>query len=84
MTPTMQEKYITALEKLNEALEQRVTLYQTQMTSMNQEILALRESNEHYERVVGILESEKADLRAETADLKAEMREAREDRSHDR
>jgi DNA-binding transcriptional MocR family regulator len=73
--PTMQEKYIQALEKLNEALENKLNFLTINMSSMNQEILALRASNGHYERIVAVLESEKVDYRAAINDLNAELKE---------
>lgn len=73
---TMQEKYIEALEKLNSALEQKVRMLTNQMTSMNQEILALRDSNGHYERVVAVLEDEKVDHRNAIQELKRQLRDA--------
>lgn len=74
---TLQEKYIEALEKLNTALENKITFLTSQMTLMNQETLALRESNSHYERVVAAFEDEKVDNRNAINELKRQLRESR-------
>jgi len=79
-TQIMLQKHADTLEKFVETLKRQFKVAADHTTLMNKEILALRASNESYERAVRLLEIGRDDQRAQIACLKEELREAREER----